>query len=80
MVFPIVSDNERTMRSVLKNPYIGVRGQVLKSSKGKIDEEISEPPFLVYPYHRVKVVAKQIFSIVNESSAQRCGCTNADAL
>ena len=28
----------------------------------------------------MKVTAKHIFSIVNESRAQRCGCTKADAL
>ena len=28
----------------------------------------------------MKVVAKHIFSIVNKSRAQRCGCTKADAL
>ena len=39
----IVSDNDSTMRVVLKHPFIGVRGQVLKTSKVKIDEEISEP-------------------------------------
>ena len=57
----IVSDNDSTMRTVLKHPLIGVRGQVLKSSKGKLDEEIPEPSFLADPYHRVKVVAKHIY-------------------
>ena len=33
----IVSVNCSTMQAVLKNPSIGARGQVLKSSKGKID-------------------------------------------
>ena len=37
----------------------------MKSSKGKLDEEIPEPSFLAYPSHRVNVVAKHIFSIVN---------------
>ena len=75
----IVSDDDSTIRSGLKHPSIGVRGQVLKKSKGKLDEEIPEPSFLAYPSHRMKVVAKRIFSIVNESRAQRCGCTKADA-
>ena len=68
------------MRAVLKHPSIGVRGQVLKTSKVKLDEEIIEPSFLAYPSHCVKVVAKQIFFIVNASRAQQCWCTKADAL
>ena len=36
----IVGNDDSTMRDVLKHPSIGVRGQVLKSSKGKLDEEI----------------------------------------
>ena len=65
---------------MLKHPYIGVQGQVMKSSKRKIDEEITEPSFLADPSHRVKVVAKHMFSIVNKSRAQRCRCTKEDAL
>ena len=76
----IVSENDSTMRAVLKYPFIGVRGQVLKSSKGKLDEEMPEPSFLADPSHRVKVLAKHIFSIVNKIRAQQCGCTKADAL
>ena len=34
----IVSDGDSTMQAMLKHPSIGVRGQVLKSSKGKLDE------------------------------------------
>ena len=67
----IVSNNDSTMRAVIKHPSIGVQFQVLKTSKGKFDEEISEPSFLADPSHRVKVVAKHIFSIVNESRAQQ---------
>ena len=52
----------------------------MKSSKGKLDEEILDPSFLADPSHIVKVVAKHIFSIVKEIRAQRCGCTKADAL
>ena len=76
----IVSDDNSIMQSVLKHHLIGVRGQVLKTSKGKLDEEIPEPSFLADPSHHVKVVAKHIFSIVNKIRAQRCGCTKADAL
>ena len=68
----IVSNNESTLQSVLKHPYKCAQGQVPKSSKVKLDEEISEPSFLVDPSHCMKVVAKHIFSVVNESKAQRC--------
>ena len=63
----IVSDDDSTMRAVLKHPSKGARGQVLKSSKGKLDAEIPKPSFLTDPSHRVKVGAKHIFSIVSES-------------
>ena len=76
----IVSDSDRTMRAVLKHPSIGARGQVMKTSNGKLDEETPEPSFLAYPSYHVKVVAKHIFSIVNKSRAQWCWCTKADVL
>ena len=65
----IVSDDNSTMRAVLKHPIIGVRGQVLKTLKGKLDVQIPEPSFLADPSHRIKVVAKHIFYIVNDSKA-----------
>ena len=68
------------MQAVLKHSSKGARGQFLKSSKGKLDEEIPEPYFLADTYHHVKVVAKHILSIVNESRAHRYGCTKADAI
>ena len=76
----IVSNDDSTMRAVLKHPSKVARGQVLKSLKGKLHEDIPKPSFLAYPSHHVKVVAKHIFSIVNESRYLRCGCTKADAL
>ena len=76
----IVSEDGSTMQAVLKHPLIGVRGQVLKTSKVKLDEETPEPSFLADPSHRVKVVAKHIFSIVKKRSAQKFGCTKAVAL
>ena len=76
----IVSDDYSTMRDVLKHPSIGFRGQVLKTPKVKLDEEIPEPSFLADTSHRVKVFAKHIFSIFNEIRAQKCGCTKVDAL
>ena len=55
IIHVIVSNNDSTMRAVLKHPLIGVRGKVMKSSEGKIDEGTS---------HCVKLVAKHIFSMV----------------
>ena len=76
----IISGDDITMQAVLKHPSIGAQGQVLESSKVKLFEEISVISFLAYPFHRVKVVSKHIFSIVNDVKAQRCGCTKSDAL
>ena len=76
----IVRFNDRKIKFVIKHPSKCAQGQVLKSSKGKLDEEITDPPFLADHSHRVKVVAKQIFFIVNKSRAQRCGCTKEDDL
>ena len=80
IVYFIVSNDKSTMRAVLEYPSIGFRSQFLKKSKGKLDEEIPEPSFLADPSHRVKVVAKYIFSIHNKSRDQRCGYTKSDAL
>ena len=76
----IVRDNDSTMQDAIKNISIGSQGQVMRSSKGKLDKETPVPSFLAYPYHRVKVDAKNIFYIVKNGKAQRCGCTKADAL
>ena len=69
----IVRNNDSTMQAVINHPSKGARDQVMKSSKGKLDEEIRETSFLADPFHHMKVVAKHIFSIVNESRAQKCG-------
>ena len=76
----ILRNNDSTMQSVLKNPSRGAQGQVLKSYKGKTDEEILVPSFLTYHSHRLKVVSKYIFSIVKDGKAHRCGFTIADSL
>ena len=76
----IVRNDDSTMRAVIKHPSKYDRGQVLKSSKGKIDEEIPDPYFLLDPSHCVKFLSKQIFSIVRKSKDQQCGCTKADTL
>ena len=52
----------------------------MKPSKRKLDDEILAKYFLAYPYHRVKVVAKHIFSISKNGKAQRCGYTKSDSL
>ena len=39
----IFSDDDRTMRAVLKHKSKGAIGQVMKSYKGKLDEEHPEP-------------------------------------
>ena len=61
----IVRNYNRIMLAVIKNSSKGDQGQVLNSSKGKLDEEILDPYFLAYPSHRMKVVSKYIFCIVN---------------
>ena len=66
----IVSGDDSTIRDFLKHPSIGVRGQVMKSSKGKLDKEIPVPSFLADLSNRVTVVPNQIFSIVNYGKAQ----------
>ena len=71
----IFINDDSIMWAVINYPSIGVRGQVLKSSKVKLDEGIPEPSFLA-----AKVFAKHIFSIVNKSGFQRCGCPKPDAL
>ena len=76
----VLGDNNSTTRAVIKHPSKGAQGQVLKSSKGKVDKKISVPYFLADPSYRLKVVVKKIFSIVNNGKSQQCGCTTADAL
>ena len=73
----VVSNDDSPMRAVIKNLSIGDRGQVLKPSKGKLNEEIPVPYFLVYPSHHVKVFSKNIFSIVNYGKYHKCGCTKS---
>ena len=45
----IFRDDDSTMQAVPKHPSKGARGQVLKPSKGKLDEEIPDPSFLADP-------------------------------
>ena len=80
IIYVIISDDDRKIQAVINNPYKGSRGQVLKSTKGKFDEEIPEPSFLADTSHLVNFVAKHIFSIVRKIRDKRCGCTKADAI
>ena len=76
----IAIDNDSTIQDMLKHPSRGDGGQVMKLSKGKFDEEIPVPSLLADLSHRVKVVAKHIFSIAGDGKACRCGCTKIDSL
>ena len=75
IIYVIISNNDSKMQAVLKHPSKGAQGQVLKSSKGKLDEETPEPSLLADPYHRMKVLSKRIYSVVNKIRSQGCGCT-----
>ena len=66
----IISNNDSTIRAVLKHPSIDARGQVMNSSKIKIDEEIPAPSFFADTLYCMKVVSKHIFSIVSGGKAQ----------
>ena len=68
----IVRYDASTTRTVLNHLSICDQGQVLKSSKGKLDKE--DHP------HNVKVVAKHIFYVVKGGKDQRYECTKADDL
>ena len=76
----IVSNDDSTIQTVLNRPWIGDQGQVMKSSKGKLDVEIPVPYLLADNSHSVKIVANHIFYILNDDKVQRYGCTKADYL
>ena len=80
IIYAIISDCDSEMQAVLKHSPRGSHGQVIKSSKGKIYEEIPVSSFLPDPFHHVKFAAKHIFSVVNDSKDQRCRCTKVDDL
>ena len=67
----IVSDDDSTMRALLKHPK--------NHKRGKLNPEIPEPSWLADPSHRTKVVAKYIFALAtlpkNKSTS-----TNIDAV
>ena len=68
------------MQSVLKHTSRGSQVQVIKSYKVKLDEEIPLLSFIADHSHHVKVVAKNISSILNYGKYQRSGCNKADSL
>ena len=80
IIYVISRNDDSTMKAVIKHPSKGARGKVMKSSKGKLDDEIPDPSLLADLSHHIKVLAKHIFSIVNKIRAQQCGCTKAYAL
>ena len=65
----MVSDDYSTIQDVLKNPVRGAWGQMLNSSKGKYGKEIPPPSFFIDTFHKVKVVAKYLFGVVNYGEA-----------
>ena len=80
IIYVIVNNDDSNMQALLKNPSWGAWVQVIKSSKGKIDEEVPVPYFFAYPSHIMKFFVKHIFSIVDYGKDQWCGCTKAHAL
>ena len=67
------------MQVVLNHPSRGAQGQFLKSSKGKLDENITVILFLEEKPHFMKVFSKHIFSILKYGKAQQCEWTKLDA-
>ena len=63
-------ERDQTALAVLKHSSIGDRGQVMRSSKGKLDKETAVPSFLPDISHCVKVFDRHIFSIANSGMAQ----------
>ena len=65
----IVSDDDSTMRVVLKHPKFKKREPTvpLKNSVGKLPTHIPEPKWLADPSHRCKVVASAIYALSSKS-------------
>ena len=72
MVFvkSICSDDDSTLRAVLKHPR--------NNRKGRLPDHIPQPKFQADPTHRTKTVAAKIYALVNKSKKQST-CTNGDA-
>ena len=67
----IVSDDDSTMRALLKHPK--------NHKRGKLNPEIPEPTWLADPSHRTKVVAKYIFNLATLPKIKST-CTKIDAV
>ena len=67
----IVSDDDSTMRALLKHPR--------NHKRGKLNPEIPEPSWLADPSHRTKVVAKYIFALETLPKSKST-CTKIDAV
>ena len=67
----IVSNDESTMRTLLKHPG--------NHKEGKFNPEIPEPSWLVDPSHRTKVVAKYMFALAALPKSKST-CTKIDAV
>ena len=52
----------------------------MNSSKVKLDNEITQPYFLVDTSHQLKVVAKHTFFVLNGVKVDRYGCIKSNAL
>ena len=67
----IVSDDDSTMRALLKYPK--------NHKRGKLNPEIPEPSWLADPSHRTKVVAKYMFNLATLPKSKST-CTKIDAV
>ena len=67
----IVSDDDSSMRTLLKHGY--------NHPKGKLELEIPELDWLAYHSHRPKVVTKPIFALANATKSQ-LACTKVDTI
>ena len=66
----IVSDDDSTMRALLKHPG--------NHKRGKLNPEIPDPSWLADPSHRTKAVAKYIFALA-ALPKRKTICTKIDA-
>ena len=67
----IVSDDDSTMRALLKHPK--------NHKSGKLHPEIHEPSWLADPSHRTKVVAKYVFALAMLPK-RKSTCTKIDTV
>ena len=64
----IITDNDSTMRSHLKNIMNG----------GKLPDTIIQPIFLADPSHQIKVMCKPVFAMISKTKdPDKCKSVNA---